>query len=109
MCSSDLVIAEGLERIHRSNLIGMGVLPLQFPDCVTRKTLALDGSETLDLTGLEEGIEPGMTVTCRINRSDGSGETIGLICRLDTKVEVAYYRHGGSLHYVLREKLSAMG
>ena len=102
------VIAEGLERIHRSNLIGMGVLPLQFPDGVTRKTLALDGSERFDLKGLEEGIEPGMTVTCVIKRQDGGDDTIDLICRLDTKVEVAYYRHGGSLHYVLREKLSVM-
>ena len=102
------VIAEGLERIHRSNLIGMGVLPLQFPEGFTRKTLALDGSETFDLTGLEDGIEPGMTVNCRIARRDGRSESVALICRLDTKVEVAYYRHGGSLHYVLREKLSAM-
>lgn len=103
------VIAEGLERIHRSNLIGMGVLPLQFPDGVTRHTLALDGSETFDLTGLEDGIEPGMPVACRINRTDGGSESVDLICRLDTKVEVDYYRHGGSLHYVLREKLSTMG
>ncbi len=103
------VIAEGIERIHRSNLIGMGVLPLQFPDGVTRNTLALDGSETFDLTGLEGGIEPGMEVSCRVNRRDGSSEAVALICRLDTKVEVSYYRHGGSLHYVLREKLSSMG
>jgi aconitate hydratase len=103
------VIAEGLERIHRSNLIGMGVLPLQFPDGVTRNTLGLNGSETFDLTGLTGAIEPGMAVLCQINRTDGNSENITLICRLDTKVEVDYYRHGGSLHYVLREKLSAMG
>ena len=103
------VIAEGLERIHRSNLIGMGVLPLQFPEGVTRETLSLDGSETFDLTGLGGGLDPGMDVACRINRADGSGDVVALICRLDTKVEVDYYRHGGSLHYVLREKLSAMG
>jgi len=103
------VIAEGLERIHRSNLIGMGVLPLQFPDGVTRKTLNLDGSETFDLTGLDGELEAGMDVACRITRTDGNSETVVVICRLDTKVEVDYYRHGGSLHYVLREKLSAMG
>ena len=101
------VIAEGLERIHRSNLIGMGVLPLQFPDGVTRLSLELDGSETFDLTGLEQGIEPGMTVDCHIVRADGRREVISLICRLDTAVEVEYYRHGGSLHYVLRSLLSA--
>jgi aconitate hydratase len=100
------VIAEGLERIHRSNLIGMGVLPLQFPDGVTRLTLGLDGSETFDLTGLDAGIEPGMPVQCRIGRADGGSEIVMLICRLDTRVEVDYYRHGGSLHYVLREMLS---
>ena len=99
------VIAEGLERIHRSNLIGMGVLPLQFPDGVTRLTLALDGSETFDLTGLESGIEPGMNVRCTIHRADGSADSVALICRIDTAVEVDYYRHGGSLHYVLRNML----
>ena len=87
----------------------MGVLPLQFPEGFTRKTLALDGSETFDLTGLEDAREPGMTVNCLIARRDGRSETVALICRLDTKVEVAYYRHGGSLHYVLREKLAAIG
>ena len=101
------VIAEGLERIHRSNLIGMGVLPLQFPQGVTRHTLALDGSETFDLIGLERDIEPGMTVQCRINRLDGESATVALICRLDTAVEVTYYRHGGSLHYVLRNMLAS--
>ena len=99
------VIAEGLERIHRSNLIGMGVLPLQFSDGVTRLTLALDGSETFDLTGLESGIEPGMNVRCTIHRADGSADSVALICRIDTAVEVDYYRHGGSLHYVLRNML----
>ena len=99
------VIAEGLERIHRSNLIGMGVLPLQFPDGVTRKTLGLDGSETFDLTGLEQGIEARMAVKLTITRSDGSAETLDVICRLDTEMEVEYYRHGGMLHYCLREAL----
>ena len=99
------VIAEGLERIHRSNLIGMGVLPLQFKDGVTRKTLGLDGSETFDITGLENGIAPRMDVACRITRADGTSEDITLTCRLDTAVEVEYYRNGGMLHYVLRQSL----
>ena len=101
------VIAEGLERIHRSNLIGMGVLPLQFQDGVSRKTLNLDGSETFDLTGLERGIEPRMAVRLTITRTDGSTNAVDLICRLDTAVEVEYYRHGGMLHYCLRETLEA--
>ena len=101
------VIAEGLERIHRSNLIGMGILPLQFQQGVTRKTLGLDGSETFSLTGLETGIKPRMAVKLAIARSDGSVETLDLICRLDTEVEVEYYRHGGMLHYCLREALEA--
>ena len=101
------VIAEGLERIHRSNLIGMGILPLQFQQGVTRKTLGLDGSETCSLTGLETGIKPRMAVKLAIARSDGSVETLDLICRLDTEVEVEYYRHGGMLHYCLREALEA--
>lgn len=99
------VIAEGLERIHRSNLIGMGVLPLQFPEAVTRKTLNLDGSEVFDLTGLANGVEPRMRVQLTIIRSDGATEALDLICRLDTEVEVEYYRHGGMLHFCLREAL----
>ena len=101
------VIAEGLERIHRSNLIGMGVLPLQFPTGVDRNTLALDGSETFDLGNLSAGISARMTVPCRITCRDGSVTEVGLICRLDTDVEVEYYRHGGMLHYCLREALEA--
>jgi aconitate hydratase A / 2-methylisocitrate dehydratase len=99
------IIAEGLERIHRSNLIGMGVLPLQFKDGTTRKTLKLDGSETFDITGLESGITPRMDVTCRITRADGSSEGIPLTCRLDTAVEVEYFENGGMLHYILRQSL----
>jgi aconitate hydratase len=99
------IIAEGLERIHRSNLIGMGVLPLQFKAGTTRKTLKLDGSETFDITGLESGITPRMDVTCRITRADGTSEEIPLTCRLDTAVEVEYYENGGMLHYILRQSL----
>jgi aconitate hydratase len=101
------VIAEGLERIHRSNLVGMGVLPLQFKDGVSRHTLKLDGSETYDISGLEGGITPRMDVACRITRADGSAEDITLICRLDTAVEVDYFTNGGMLHYVLRQALAA--
>lgn len=100
------IIAEGFERIHRSNLIGFGVLPLQFPPGVTRQSLALDGSETFDIGGLSEGLEPRRHLPCRITRADGSVDELELICRLDTGVELDYYRNGGSLHYVLR---NAMG
>ena len=96
------VIAESFERIHRSNLVGMGVLPLLFPDGVTRQTLALDGSEVIDLTGVAGGVTPGMTVACRITRADGAVETLNLTCRIDTAEEAEYFRHGGILHYVLR-------
>ena len=96
------VIAESFERIHRANLVGMGVLPLQFKDGMTRKTLALDGSETFDITGVAAGIKPRMDVACRITRKDGSTQDVTLLCRIDTLDEVEYYRHGGILPYVLR-------
>ncbi len=101
------VIVESFERIHRSNLIGMGVLPLQFKDAVTRTTLKIDGSETIDITGVAGSITPGMDVACRILRADGSAEDITLTCRIDTLDEVEYYRHGGILQYVLRNMLQA--
>ncbi len=100
------VIVESFERIHRSNLVGMGLLPLQFKDSVTRKSLRLDGSEIIDLKGLDAGITPGMDVACSITRADGSSEDITLTCRIDTLDEVDYYRHGGILHYVLRSLMS---
>ena len=96
------VIVESFERIHRSNLVGMGVLPLQFKDGVTRQTLKLDGSETFDITGIETGITPRQDVTVTIRRADGSSETITVLCRIDTLDEVEYFRHGGILQYVLR-------
>lgn len=99
------IIAEGFERIHRSNLIGFGVLPLQFEAGVTRHTLDLDGSETFDIEGLEKGLKPRQNLPCRIRRTDGTVSEIKLICRLDTGVELDYYRHGGSLHYVLRSTM----
>ncbi|OGA37896.1 MAG: aconitate hydratase 1 [Betaproteobacteria bacterium RIFCSPLOWO2_12_FULL_62_13] len=96
------VIAESFERIHRSNLVGLGVLPLQLVDGATRKTLKLDGSEVFDITGLEAGITPRMDVSCIITRANGRRETIRLRSRLDTRAEVEYYHHGGIFHYVLR-------
>jgi aconitate hydratase len=99
------VIAESFERIHRSNLIGMGVLPLQFPHGVTRKTLELDGAEVFDIAGLAAGPAPRQDVKCAITRRAGSKTTITLLARLDTRQEVEYYRHGGILHFVLRGRL----
>ena len=96
------VIAESFERIHRSNLVGMGVMPLEFPKDIGRFDLALNGEETFSITGFEEGFEPRMSVSCSISYSDGSTRELDLICRVDTGVEVDYMRHGGVLHYVLR-------
>ncbi len=95
------VIAESFERIHRSNLVGMGVLPLLFPEGITRKSLALVGDEVIDIVGLD-ALRPRMTLTMRIHRADGGTAECELICRVDTADEVNYYRHGGILPYVLR-------
>ena len=95
------VIVESFERIHRSNLVGMGMMPLQFKDGQDRKSLGIDGSETFDITGIADGIEPGMDVACRINRADGATETVTLKCRIDTLDEVEYYKAGGILQHVL--------
>jgi len=96
------VIVESFERIHRSNLVGMGVLPMQFKNGVTRETLKLDGSETFDLLGISEGISPGMDVALHIHRSDGSHEEVTVTCRIDTLDEIEYVKAGGILQYVLR-------
>ena len=98
----EAVIVESFERIHRSNLVGMGVLPLQFPSGVTRKTLGLDGTETYDIVGLENGITPRMTLTLRIHRKDGKTDETPVLCRIDTVDEVDYYLSGGILQYVLK-------
>ena len=95
------VIAESFERIHRSNLVGMGVLPLTFKEGMDRRTLGLTGAEVLDILGLEQ-LSPRMDLALVIHRPDGSSDTVPLLCRVDTLDEVAYYRHGGILHYVLR-------
>ena len=101
------VIAESYERIHRSNLVGMGVLPLQFKPDTDRKSLKLDGSEQFDILGVEAGIKPRMDVACRIHRTDGSCEIVPLLCRIDTLDEVEYFRNGGILQYVLRNMMKA--
>ena len=95
------VIVESFERIHRSNLVGMGVLPLEFTDGVSRETLGLDGTETCDLTGLADGISPGMEVILTVHRQDGSSVQAALRCRIDTLDEVDYYMAGGILQFVL--------
>ena len=97
------VIVESFERIHRSNLIGMGVLPLQFPDGVSRETLGMTGDEIINLTGLTDGVTPGMTVTATISFVDGRAETVELLARIDTDGEAAYFKNGGILQYVLRQ------
>jgi aconitate hydratase len=99
------VIAESFERIHRSNLVGIGVLPLQFAAGVTRQSLELDGSETFDIVGLDGALEPRLQVMCTITRADGRQHTVALLARLDTQQEVQYLIHGGILHYVLRQRL----
>jgi aconitate hydratase len=95
------VITESFERIHRSNLVGMGVLPLTFKDGMDRKTLALDGTEVLDILGLAD-LAPRMDLTLVIHRASGQVDKVPVLCRVDTQDEVAYYRNGGILHYVLR-------
>ncbi|RMM77123.1 Aconitate hydratase, partial [Pseudomonas coronafaciens pv. coronafaciens] len=102
------VIAESFERIHRSNLVGMGVLPLQFKNGQTRKTLGLTGKETLKITGLTNAeVQPGMSLTLHIEREDGSKETADVLCRIDTLNEVEYFKSGGILHYVLRQLIAS--
>jgi aconitate hydratase len=97
------VIAQSFERIHRSNLVGMGVLPLQFKEGTTARTLQLDGSETYDIVGLDARIKPQQDLTLRITRPDGKVESVPVRCRIDTPIEIDYYQHGGILPYVLRQ------
>jgi len=100
-----MVIVESFERIHRSNLVGMGVLPLQFKDGDTRQTLGLKADDTFSIRGLAD-LTPGQDVTVEVTRADGSTFSFTALCRIDTANEMEYYRHGGILHYVLR-KLAA--
>jgi aconitate hydratase len=101
-----VVVAQSFERIHRSNLVGMGVLPLQFPDGVTAQTLGIMGTEVFDVLGLSDGIAPRQDVTLHITRKDGSVGKQTVKLRIDTPIEVDYYRHGGILPFVLRQLLS---
>ncbi len=96
------VIAESFERIHRSNLVGMGVIPFEFTAGVTRKSLNLKGDETVSIHGLAGDLKPLSLVPCTIRSADGTEKTIELKCRIDTEIEVDYVRNGGVLHYVLR-------
>jgi aconitate hydratase len=98
-----VVVAQSFERIHRSNLVGMGVLPLQFKDGTTAQTLKLDGTETYDVIGLDANIKPQQDLTLKITRKDGSVENVNVRCRIDTPIEIDYYQHGGILPYVLRQ------
>ena len=100
------VVAKSFERIHRSNLIGMGVLPLQFPEGISDESLGLTGEETFSLTGLSDHLQPGQAVPMEIKSPDGSRQTVHLTVRIDTEIEIEYYRHGGILQYVLRDILS---
>jgi len=100
-----VVISESFERIHRSNLIGMGILPLEFPAGVTRKTLQLTGEEFIDVANLSQ-LKPGGTVTVILTRADGSQETLETRCRIDTGNELTYYQNDGILHYVIRNMLN---
>ena len=96
------VIAENFERIHRSNLVGMGVIPFEFTNGDTRKTLGLTGEETVSISGLDT-IKPLQEVPCTITMADGSVKEIMIKCRIDTAIEIEYIEHGGVLHYVLRD------
>ena len=104
-----MVVAESYERIHRSNLIGMGVLPLQFPAGESAASLGLDGTETFDVVGVEalnDGTTP-RTVTVTATRGDGTGVSFEAVVRIDTPGEADYYRNGGILQYVLRQLVRA--
>ncbi len=100
-----MVIAESYERIHRSNLVGMGVLPLQYKDGDTAESLGLDGTETFETVNLTDDLKPLQEITVKATKADGSEITFQTICRIDTPVEVDYYRNGGILHTVLRNIL----
>jgi aconitate hydratase len=102
------VVARSFERIHRSNLVGMGVLPLQFKGADSTQTLGLKGDEEIDVTGLSS-IQPQQDMTLVIRRADGTRQEVTVRCRIDTPIEVDYYRHGGILPYVLRELIAGAG
>ena len=102
-----VVVAQSFERIHRSNLVGMGVLPLQFKEGTTAQTLSLDGTEVYDLIGLGSDLKPQVDLTLRIKRANGKVDDVPVRCRIDTPIEIDYYQHGGILPFVLRQLASA--
>ena len=97
------VVARSFERIHRSNLVGMGVLPLQFKEGADAQSLKLDGTETYDVLGLGAGLKPQQGLSLLITRTGGQTDTVPVTCRIDTPIEIEYYQHGGILPYVLRQ------
>ena len=101
------VIAESFERIHRSNLVGMGVIPFEFTNGENRKTLKLKGDEVVSIVGLAQGLKPLSLVPCTIRYANGTEKTVPIKCRIDTEVEIEYVEHGGVLHYVLRNLAQA--
>jgi aconitate hydratase len=103
-----VVVARSFERIHRSNLVGMGVLPLQFTGADSAQSLGIKGDETFDILGLDD-IHPQQELRLRIKRPDGTEQTIVVKSRIDTAIEVDYYKHGGILPFVLRELLERAG
>ncbi len=100
------VLAESFERIHRSNLIGMGVLPIQFKEGFNRKKLNITGTELVSVINIDKGVKPRQEVTCEIKYQDGTSKKIQMLCRIDTANEVEYYKNGGILQYVLRNMLA---
>jgi aconitate hydratase len=100
------VVAASFERIHRSNLVGMGVLPLQFPDGTSAQSLGLDGSEIFSIIGLSNAVKPGQTVTLEIKGKNREKRSVPVRLRIDTPIEIDYYRHGGILPFVLRQLLA---
>jgi aconitate hydratase len=104
------VVAESFERIHRSNLVGMGVLPLQFKEGTNAASLRLDGDEVVDIVGLQEGdVHPRQELTLVIRRGGGETEEVPVTLRIDTPIEIEYYRHGGILPFVLRQLIAQEG
>jgi aconitate hydratase len=101
------VLAQSFERIHRSNLVGMGVLPLQFKEGASAQTLKLDGTETYDVLGLNAQLRPQQDLTLRITRANGQVDQVPVVCRIDTPIEIDYYAHGGILPCVLRQLMAA--
>jgi len=106
LLGTEAVIAESYERIHRSNLVGMGVLPLQFRQGENAATLSLTGFETFDIEGIAGGIKPGMLVRIRAHSENGQEKTFQAVSRIDTPYEIQYYQHGGILQYVLRQLIN---